>query len=195
MNQFDNANKFWDGVRGQQKLNDAAAEATRQEHYEETIVKRLLQQAKVPLPGWGVIANQCRERTGLDYINFEWFREQYPRFPVRLLPQKVPRAHKTQLIDLFKRFSRTTVFETFRELAEYHGVSPREQAVGLVFEMGSLGTCVLHTYPRYDQMALDGDASDEGTRIVRPMGSPPTVYVVEQVPTILKAIGTGWVDG
>lgn len=192
-NQREITDAFWAQQAGRDKLANAEAEANRQEHYEETIIKRILRGAGQAPSNWGVFVNECRERTGLDHLNFEWFRDRYPRFPLRLLPQKIAKAHRTTLIDVFKRFTTTRVFEVYQELAQFHGVNLKEHYAGLVFEMGELGACVLHNYPRLDHLGTDETArGDHGTRIVRPVGFPVVVYVVEQLPSLLDGIGKEW---
>lgn len=193
MSQKDVTDAFWKNQGGQDKLAHAEAELQRQQHYEETIIKRILRDAGAAPSNWGIAVNECKERTGLTYLNFEWFRERYPRFPVHLLPQKVPKAHRTSLIDLFKRFTATRVFTAFQELVLFHGEDVTKNNVGIVFELGELGACVLHNFPRFDHLSSDDTSrGDHGTRIVRPVGLPVVVYVVEQLPSLLDGIGKEW---
>lgn len=193
MSQKDVTDAFWKNQGGQDKLAAAEAELQRQQSYEETIIKRILRDAGAAPSNWGILVNECKARTGLTYLNFEWFRDRYPRFPIQLLPQKVAKAHRTSLVDLFKRFTHTRVFEAFQELVLAHGVDLQRNNAGLVFELGELGACVMHNYPRLDHLGVDETAKgDHGTRIVRPVGFPVITYVVEQLPSLLIGIGKEW---
>lgn len=93
---------FFDGLRNE---NDAHGEALREQRqlaYEERCIKRVFRECGIKINGWGRYANQCREVTGRDKLNFEWFNSTFRAFPGTLCGKRIPQLHELTLLDLFK---------------------------------------------------------------------------------------------
>lgn len=183
---------FDDVVKGKKGF-DGEVESIRQASYESAIVKRILTTSGFKPSRWSGVVSQSREFTGDQDLNFAWFHEAYPAFPVTMMSEKIRWAHKTRMIDFFKRFTSTLVYCRFRDRTAEAGINLRDTYAALVFEMGEFGTTVIHNYPRETQFVLGDGCVDEGTRLIRPLKVTGVTYVVEQVKTFIAAIGASWV--
>jgi hypothetical protein len=74
----------------------------RQLSFEERIIKRVFSECGIKMSGWGRFANECREITGHDKLNFSWFNSAFDRFPGVLCGKRIPRLHELTMVDLFK---------------------------------------------------------------------------------------------
>jgi hypothetical protein len=74
----------------------------RQLAFEERIIKRTFSECGIKIAGWGRFANECREFTGHDKLNFSWFNSAFRRFPGVLCGKRIPYLHKLTIVDLFK---------------------------------------------------------------------------------------------
>lgn len=178
-------------VAARQQEDTPEHEIARQAAYEAKVVKRILTEAGFKPSKWSGVVSQSREFTGAEHLSFAWFTEMYPTFPVILMTEKIRWMHRTKWSDFFKRFTKTTLYHKFSELAAQREIDPAKTYVGLVFEFGDLGTMVLHNYPRHPQEVLGEGKYDEGARLVRPLKN--VVYVIEQVSSFISAVGTSWV--
>lgn len=119
--------------------------AKKHDNYEETIIKKILKhmgaERRVK-----EIAARCHEVTGKNSLKWEIFEEEYPFFPVRLIPRSVPYVHKITVVDLYKRFTSTPIWKAFDDGYSELGLSPTTHCVGLVFNYPGIGTMVLHNY-------------------------------------------------
>ncbi|NBT75184.1 hypothetical protein EBZ80_24715 [bacterium] len=74
----------------------------RQLAFEERIIKRVFKECGISVSGWGRYANECRNMTGHDKLNFSWFNSTFQRFPGILCGRRIPRLHEITLADLLK---------------------------------------------------------------------------------------------
>ena len=190
---MDPNDELFDAVVSGRKDFDYDIEATRQAEYESRIVKRILTTAGYKPSRWSGVVSQSREFTGDRQLNFAWFHEAHPTFPVIMMSEKIRWAHKTRMIDLFKRFTKTPIYLRFADRAATAGIDLTKSYAALVFEMGEFGTTVIHNYPRNPQFVLGEGCEDDGTRVVRPLKRTGVIYVVEQIQTLIAAIGSSWV--
>lgn len=85
--------------------NSQGAEAIREQRqlaFEERIIKRVFRECGIKISGWGKLVNECREITGQDKLNFNWFNSEFGHFPGLLYGRRIPRLHELTIADLFK---------------------------------------------------------------------------------------------
>lgn len=75
----------------------------RQLSFEERIVKRVFSECGIKRTAWGMLVNDCRQTTGHDKLNFNWFNATYRDFPARLCGKRIPYLHELTVLDIFKK--------------------------------------------------------------------------------------------
>lgn len=163
-------------------------------HYEETLVKRILNHAGVPFTVPGLKARAADE-TNEHTVSFDFFAQEYPRFPVLLGAAKIKWTHEIQVGHLFgKHFMQLSCMKEYQNLCASVDADPRENRVGLVFNWAGIdaggSAMVLHNYP--PGCCVDAHERPRGTFVCRPYGSPVVVYVIEAFNDFLDSVGTGW---
>ena len=93
---------FFDNLHSDAGGSSEALRALQQLAYEERVIKRVFADCGIKINGWGRFANQCRDITGKDKLNFEWFNQNFRHFPGTLCGARVPGLHKLTMADLFK---------------------------------------------------------------------------------------------
>lgn len=82
--------------------NADAIREQRQLAFEERIIKRVFNECGAKRATWGKLVNDCRDMTGQQRLNFNWFNATYRRFPGVLCGRRIPRLHELTLLDIFK---------------------------------------------------------------------------------------------
>jgi hypothetical protein len=174
----------WDDV-----VEEPAGNWTKQS-MEDGMVKKVMQKT-------GLIYNlenlrqRCHEATGRRDLNFEWFHDEYPSFPVRLTAKKAYWLRDMLVEDIYKSFTRTTAFRAYESACEELDVDPRSEAFGVIFRWPGIATMVLHNY-MIDEELIDMGTS--WTRITRTIGnvSPRVTYAYDKLDFLLHAISKEW---
>jgi hypothetical protein len=94
--------QFFGNLFNENSENADAVRLQRQLAFEERIIKRVFNECGIKRLGWGKLANECREMTGHDRLNFNWFNSTYKYFPAVLCGRRIPKLHELTLSDLFK---------------------------------------------------------------------------------------------
>ena len=163
--------------------------------FEERCILQILRFAEVPFTVRTAQA-QLREQSGGSRLTFEWFQSEYPAFPMQLVGAKLPYTGGEHIgwTQLFgKGFVDTPWCREYMEISQQHVIPLHEQRLALVFNAPhahQASLMVLHNYP----VSLIEQAAEEtrGTRIVRGVGNPRVVYVLESFSDYLQTIGTSW---
>jgi hypothetical protein len=98
----DPRDQFFGELFNQDSQGAEAIRVQRQLAFEERIIKRVFKECGIPMSGWGRFANECRNMTGSDKLNFSWFNSAFRRFPGILCGRRIPRLHELTLVDLLK---------------------------------------------------------------------------------------------
>jgi hypothetical protein len=94
--------QFFGNLFDENSENAEAVRLQRQLAFEERIIKRVFNECGIKRLGWGKLANECRDMTGHDKLNFNWFNSVYLHFPAVLCGRRIPKLHELTLGDLFK---------------------------------------------------------------------------------------------
>ncbi len=164
----------------------------RQETFEERIVKGLLQRAGIATPLWQ-LRHAAEEVYGIKSLNFRWFRQEYPRFPLILGASKIPNTAGITLADaLTGSFSKLPFFREYSKFLASEDIDDYERSVAFFFNLGGR-TFALHNYR---PMAAPGDDPDvlgeRCGRLVRPFGNPVIYYIIEKASDLLDRLPTDW---
>lgn len=93
---------FFDNLRNERTAQDELIRAQRQLAFEERCIKRVFSECGIKMNAWGRFVNECREETGHDKLNFQWFNRRFQGFPGTLSAKRIPRLHELTTLDLFK---------------------------------------------------------------------------------------------
>ena len=185
------------GLFGDRALDFERINTERQGTFEERIVRQILTWA-----GHGArlaaYARECQDEDGVK-LNCGWLNRRFPRFPVLMGTEKLPRVYEIRVGDLFgPNFVKTPMMEAYKKLQLQLGVSDDNERLGLVFgwpHVPTASTMVLHNYPIEVHTVPDPSLRMErNTRIVRPYGNPPVVYVIDPLQEFLLSIGKDWAE-
>lgn len=161
---------------------------------EERVIKRIWDFAGVRPKSLAAASQECKLETGTPTLNFGWFHEHYP-FPVQMGAAKIDWMQNIQVGDLFGPFTKLKPFKEYEKFLYEVDIDPAEERAALVFPWAHIpkggSAMVLHNYPV--DSSQDPDLRVErGTRIVRPLGNPLVVYVIESLNDFLSNVGTDW---
>lgn len=98
----DPRDNFFSELFNQDSQGAEAIRFQRQLAFEERIIKRVFKECGIKISGWGKMANECRDMTGHNKLNFSWFNSEFSRFPGVLCGRRIPRLHELTMADLFK---------------------------------------------------------------------------------------------
>lgn len=178
---------FFDNLQGNSGERDEALRAQRQLAYEERIIKRVFTECGIKVGGWGRYANQCREATGHNNLNFAWFNTEFRRFPFWLAAKRVPRMYELTLPDLFKPVANNrlvkTVIKTVQRHPDFDGVTASKFA--LVFPV------VRTSFVAYDAEVSAEEPSKDIGRIIWSVNAERPLFI-EPSKTFFQAIGNSW---
>lgn len=183
------SNKFFKGLDAGRERQALEQDGSRQRRYEHAVVAQILARCGLgqSTAAW---VREEKFRLGTEGLSLAWFNEKFEDFPLHLGAQKIEWAHKTTLADFFKRFTKTRIFEAYKQFLITADLDDREARLGFVFEMPKLGRMILHNLPR-DVDTL-GEDVDHGVRLVYPNGRPVVVYVIEEFSKLLDVLTHTW---
>ena len=169
---------FFDNLRNEKGVQNEALRFQRQLAYEERCIKRVFNECGIKINGWGRYANDCREMTGHDRLNFQWFNQRFRQFPGVLGGKRIPRLHELTLLDLFKPQGKNRLVKTIaRGLTDFC-------ATNFVFMFPVTRTMfVAHQH--------EPSATDD--RIVWSAFSNPALFV-EPSKAFFKSTGADWFE-
>lgn len=176
---------------------DDAQREEQQLNFQERIVKQLLRNANVPIQV-GALKAEARQKYGTDWLDFQWFREEFPRFPVRLMAQKLKYRDQPLLSDLYGkgRFKQLAWWKEFENQAALFNVNLVHDRAALLFNLPHAKDAflmVLHNQPVQSHDAERRDA-DPWPRTIFPIGKSGIVAVLESFESFLQTVGTEWND-
>ena len=170
---------FFENLRDDNGTHAEAIRAQRQLAYEERCIKRVFAECGIKVNGWGRYANRCREATGQDRLNFEWFNQEFRHFPGALSGKRIPRLHELTFLDLFRPTDKNRLVKAvMRGLRDF-------SATNFVF---------MFPVTRTMFVAHDREPSSTDGRIVWSAFADPPLFI-EPSKHFFKAIGSDWLDG
>jgi hypothetical protein len=165
---------------------------------EERVIKRIWDQHGCRPANLGAQVRDCKQQTGKDTLNFEWFHNTYPRFPVMLGAAKIDWTQNIQVGDLFGAFTKLSFFKEYEKFVDEIDLNPAVDQAALIFPWAHIpkggSAMVLHNSPVDTVWDCHHEKAGRGTRIMRPLGNPVVIYVVESLNDFLMNVGTEWVS-
>lgn len=170
---------FFENLRDDKGAHDEAIRAQRQLSYEERCIKRVFSECGIKINGWGRYANRCRESTGHDRLNFQWFNQAFRGFPGRLSGRRIPYLHDLTLLDLFRPLDKNRLVKLVkRKIPDY-------AAKNFVF---------MFPVTRTMFVAHDREPDSTDNRIVWSAYAKPPLFI-EPSKNFFTAIGNDWFEG
>ena len=184
---MDQRDQFFGELFNQNSESAEAIRFQRQLAFEERIIKRVFKECGIKISGWGKFANECRDMTGHDKLNFSWFNSEFPRFPGALHGRRIPRLHELTMADLFKlpKNGKNRLGAAVAKNLHRLEVNPEHRFV-MCFPVVRTMLCA------HNHSADDGP--DE-PRIQWRCSFPPSkknFFTVEHTATFFSAIGSDW---
>lgn len=170
---------FFENLRDDKGEHVEALRAQRQLAYEERVIKRVFSECGIKINGWGRYANRCREATGQDRLNFEWFNQAFRGFPGVLGGKRIPGLHELTLLDLFKPAEKNRLVRAVKR-----GLN----------DVCDSNFVFVFPVTRTTFVAHDREPSSTDDRIVWSAFADPPLFV-EPSKHFFKAIGTEWFEG
>lgn len=162
---------------------------------EERVIKRILDFAGCRPQSIAACVNECKRETGHAVLNFEWFATHYGNFPVVVGAAKIDWMQNIKVGDLFGAFTKLPFFKEYEKFLDEVDADPALDKAALVFPWAHIpkggSAMVLHNYPVDSGEDVDL-RMERGTRIVRSLGNPLVIYVVESLNDFLTDVGTEW---
>lgn len=189
--------EFFDQLRD---AGESSQQEQKQLSFQERIIKQLLRRAGVQL---NVKAAKfaAKERYQSDDLSFQWFHDEYPTFPVRLMAQKMRYTQETRLGELYGRgqFKRLPWWQEYEKQAAVYGVNLANDRAALLFNLPYAKDAflmVLHNQPTQAGLIVDAEyRQDEAwPRTTFPMGKTGIVAVLESFDSFLQTVGNEWID-
>lgn len=185
------------------KMQEVAANGDREEKqlsFQERIVKQLLRRANITLQV-RIAKAQAAEQRGSEDLGFKWFNDQYPRFPLRLMSQKLKYTHLVTIGQLYGQgqFKKLPWWQEYVDQAGLYGVDLTRERAALVFNLPYAKDAflmVLHNQPIQDAVIIDAERrrDEPWPRTTFPMGNTGVVAVLEAFDSFLQTVGTEWAD-
>lgn len=185
------------------QMQEVAASGDREEKqmsFQERIVKQLLRRANITLQV-RIAKAQAAEQRGSEDLGFEWFNDQYPRFPLRLMSQKLKYTHLVTIGQLYGQgqFKKLPWWQEYIDQAGIYGVDLARDRAALVFNLPYAKDAflmVLHNQPIQDNIIIDAERrrDEPWPRTTFPMGNTGVVAVLEAFDSFLQTVGTEWAD-
>ena len=162
-----------------------AWKAQKQESYEETILKKIMKRFDIQ-SRIADLKRRCHEVTGVYSLNLDWFFDEYPSFPVRLITRSIPYVHQITVVDFFKGFKKTRLFADFEDAILTFGIDLEEKPIAMIFNWPGLGSMAFHNYK------VNWDTTD--TRLIKlcKFMSPNQTFVLETLGAFLDCVAETW---
>ncbi len=177
---------FFDNLRNEEGAHSEMLRSMRQLAYEERVIKRVFADCGIKMNGWGRFANECREMTGQDKLNFKWFNRAFTRFPGTLCGRRIPGLHELTLPDLFKPRKSNRLVRAISKALKRYEVDPQEDGFVFVFPVVRTSFCahVISNLKAPDRISWRMAWEDASI----------TDMTVEPVNGLCRAIGADWFE-
>ena len=172
--------------------------ADQQLAFQERIVKQLLKRANVQIPV-GATKRDAFAQSGSNVLGFEWLADNFPRFPLRMLAQKMKYTQKATLGDIYGkgRFKKLPWWREYEEQDAIYNVDLKLDRAALVFNLPYAKDAflmVLHNQPSQAYSVRDAESrqDDPWPRTTFPIGNTGVVAVLEAFDSFLQTVGSEW---
>ena len=189
-----------DMFRQMQQVAASGEREEKQMSFQERIVKQLLRRANITLQV-RIAKAQAAEQRGSEDLGFEWFNDQYPRFPLRMMSQKLKYTHLVTIGQLYGQgqFKKLPWWQEYIDQAGIYGVDLARERAALVFNLPYAKDAflmVLHNQPIQNEIIIDAERrrDEPWPRTTFPIGSTGVVAVLEAFDSFLQTVGTEWAD-
>lgn len=174
--------------------------AEMQGNFQERIVKQLLRYAGVQIP-LAVTKREAKDKYGTDDLNFFWFNQEYPSFPVYLLAQKLRYTHKATLSQLYGKgqFKKLPWWKEYETQTGTHAIDLRNERAVLFFNLPHAKEAflmTLHNQPTQASSVIDAEQRQDEPwpRTIFPVGKSGITVVLEAFPSFMETVGTDWAE-
>lgn len=184
-----NRDEFFDNLFNESTPAAEDIKALRQLAYEERVIKRVFTECGVRPQSWGRIANQSRDLTGENKINFKWFNAAYGgAFPARLCGKRIPYLHQLRLADLYKPVKQNRLVKAILKALATLEIDPTAASFMFVFPLIKTPFCA-HTMrgAGYE----DPPDTDMRAQFLFRVSGQRHLFI-EPLKTACRAIGTEW---
>lgn len=163
--------------------------ALRQLAYEERVVKRVFTECGIRPTSWGRIANQSRELTGENKINFKWFNLAYgAAFPARLCGKRIPYLHQLRLPELYKPVKQNKLIKSVLKALASIEIDPSKGSFMFVFPLIKTPFCA---HSMRGAGYEDPPAGDTRAQLLFRVSGQRHLFI-EPLKDACRAIGTEW---
>ena len=180
------------------EADDAGSRESQQVAFQERIVKQLLRRANIQLQV-AATKREAFDQRGSDKLDFRWFNENYPRFPLHLLAQKMRYTHTATLGELYGQgqFKRLPWWKEYESQVALYDINLQNERAALIFNLPLAKDAflmVLHNQPIQCEMIEDAERRKDQPwpRTTFPMGKSGVVAVLEAFDSFLQTVGTEW---
>lgn len=182
------------------KFDAESERAGQQLAFQERIVKQLLKRANFQLQV-GATKREAAEQRGSDCLGFDWLADTFPRFPLRMMSQKMKYTQKATLGDIYGkgRFKKLPWWLEYQQQVDIYNVDIRTQRAALVFNLPYAQDAflmVLHNQPLQAELIRDAELRQDEPwpRTTFPIGNTGVVAVLEAFDSFLQTVGIDWID-
>lgn len=180
------------------ELSEAETHVNKQTAFQERIVKQLLKYANVTL-SVAAVKREAEELRSSNALDFSWFADHYPKFPVRLLAQKLKYTHTATLGNIYAKRAFTALpwYVEFVEQVDVYNIDLQRDRAGFVFNLPyATGAflMVLHNQPVQENLIRDAEfrQDEPWPRTTFPMPRYGVVLVLEAFDSFMQTVGTEW---
>ena len=183
-----------------QNFHEACSNAeNKQISFQERVVRQVLKRAGVTT-SVAVLKKEAQEKHGSSTLDFKWFEEEFPHFPVKLFSEKFKATHQITLGQIYGRgeFEKLAWWQSYLKLCDTYQVDLRKQRAALFFNLPyaqSAFLMVLHNHPSQANAGLvDAEYREDEAwpRTTFPMRKRGMIAVLESFDSFLQTLGTDW---
>jgi len=173
------------------------AEQQRQLSFQERIVKQLLRYANVPI-NVALFKQEAMAVHGHADLDFRWFAEKFPGFPVFLMSEKIKFTHTIKMADIYgqSRFRKLSWWKQYMEQADLAGIDLKTERAALLFNLPHAKDAflmTLHNQPIQNQVFTPAEErEDPWPRTIFPMAKEGVTIVLESFKSFMQTVGTDW---
>lgn len=189
-----------DVFKQMREIEQAGARQEQQLAFQERIVKQLLRCANVNV-AVGAMKKEALELRGSNVLDFDWLFENYPRFPLRMMSQKMRYTQTATIGDIYGKgqFRKLPWWREYEEQSAIYNVDLARDRAALVFNLPYAKDAflmVLHNQPIQDHVFRDAERRQDEPwpRTTFPIGKTGLVAVLESLDSFIQTVGTDWAE-
>ncbi len=186
-----------------EEMRSAAKDQVREQQqigFQERIVKQLLRKAGVEI-NVAALKREAGEQRNTSDLSFDWFNENFPRFPLRLLSQKLKYTQLASIGQLYGKneFKKLPWWQEYLQQTGLYGLDLTRQRAALLFNLPFAKDAylmVVHNQPVQEQVIRDAELRQDEPwpRTTFPIGKTGLVAVLEAFDSFIQTVGSDWAE-